>query len=780
MDNLARQQPPETVGAGNEGMQDRLEAFVSGLEREADDRVNKRNAIEQRMMEDLQQYHGKYSEKELEAFRKNKGSQVFLNLTRPKTNAMMARLWDLLFPTDDRNWGIQPTPVPEMNDEAETSLSLADDAKETLEHKRAQLEQIEASIPSAPDDATREQLEQQAQVLAGEMEEAEEIASAAQKAADDLHATLEEAKKRALLMQEEIDDQLKSSRYQAECRDMITDACKLGIGILKGPVLGEKTRQKWEAVQTTGTDGNTRTMHVLSNVKDDATPSVYRVDPWSFFPDPDAARVEDCEGIYERHIMNKSQLRRFARHPDVDAEAVRAILRAGPGQGGAPSYLSDLSALTGQKSEAPKDVFTVWEYTGPVESDDLMELALHHNDEDMLDILDEEGEIDPLKEINARIWFCQGRVLRYALHHMDSGEPIYSVFNLEEDEHGLFGFGLPYLMRDNQAILNSALRMLMDNAGLSVSPQVVINKKMVRPENGDWGLEPRKVWIREDNFEVDPNARPFEVFNIQSNQQDLAAIMDMARQGMDETASLPQIAQGEQGAGVTKTAQGMALLMNSANVVFRRTVKNFDDNVTVPTIRRFYHFNMQFSSKEAIKGDYETDARGSSVLLVREMMAQNLIMIAQMFGDHPVYGEWLKHDELLTHIFRAHMIPASDIAKSKREYEADEERKSKAPNPEAQAMQAEQQLKQEEIAVRREEIEAKREIANMDNDTKRYVADRNFDVVMERLAESMNITREQLDAKVQIENNREGAKERRLAVEVADKARTGVGAGGAV
>lgn len=329
MDNLARQQPPEAVGAGDDGLQDRLEAFVGGLEREAERRVNLRKPIETRMIEDLRQYHGKYSPEELAAFEKNSGSRVFLNLTRPKTNAMMARLWDLLFPTDDRNWGIQPTPVPEMSDEAESSLSLADDAKETLESKRAQLEQIESSIPNAPDDATRQQLEQQAQAMSAEMKQAEEIASAAQRAADDLHATLEEAKKRALLMQEEIDDQLKSSRYQAECRDMITDACKLGIGVLKGPVLGEKTRQKWEAVEATGPDGTTRTMHVLSNVKDDATPSVYRVDPWSFFPDPDSARVEDGEGIFERHIMNKSQLRRFARHPDVDEDAVRVILRAG-------------------------------------------------------------------------------------------------------------------------------------------------------------------------------------------------------------------------------------------------------------------------------------------------------------------------------------------------------------------------------------------------------------------------------------------------------------------
>ena len=151
-----------------------------------------------------------------------------------------------------------------------------------------------------------------------------------------------------------------------------------------------------------------------------------------------------------------------------------------------------------------------------------------------------------------------------------------------------------------------------------------------------------------------------------------------------------------------------------------------------------------------------------------------------MFGDHPVYGEWLKHSNLLKQIFRAHMIPADEIAKSNREYEADAEKKAQQPDPQAQAMQAELQLKQDEISVRREEIEAKREIANMDNDTKRYVADRSFDAVMERLAEGLNTTREQLDAKIQIEGNREDAKERRLAVEVAEKQRTGVSAGGAI
>jgi hypothetical protein len=41
-------------------------------------------------------------------------STVFVNITRPKTLAAESRLANMLFPTDDRNWGIKPTPDPTL------------------------------------------------------------------------------------------------------------------------------------------------------------------------------------------------------------------------------------------------------------------------------------------------------------------------------------------------------------------------------------------------------------------------------------------------------------------------------------------------------------------------------------------------------------------------------------------------------------------------------------------------------------------------------------------
>jgi len=736
---------------------ERLDALVHKMESEAKRRVDRRGSVERRWLSDLRQYHGKYDETILAEINRQSGSQVFLNLTRPKTNAMIARLSDLLFPTDDRNWGIQPTPVPEMADTAEESLSIADDAAETFGEKEKALREAEGAENEA-----------EAQAIAAEMQDIEEVKNAAQEAADDLHETLNEAKRRSNLMQEEITDQLKECKYQAEARDAIEDACKLGIGVLKGPVLNEKTRRSWQKGE-----GN---LYQLNNV-DDNRPGAQRVDPWSFFPDPEARTVEDCEGFYERHLMTKAKLRKFARRSGVNKDAVRQLLKDGANAGDTPAHVVDLNNITDQNEKIDRDTFIVWEYTGAIEAEDLELLAETFEDQVTLDELD---EADPLTEFSGKVWFCQGKLLSFALHPLDSQDPIYSVFQLERDEASLFGFGIPYLLRDPQSILNASLRMMMDNAGLGTGPQVVINQEVVKPQDGDYTLRPRKVWLR-DNAHGDANKIPFETYNIEMHQNELGAMVEMSRAMSDEVTAMPQLAQGEQGSGVTKTAQGMALLMNSANIVFRRVVKNYDDDVTVPMISRFYDWNMQFSQKDEIKGDYEVDARGSSVLLVREMQANNLMMIAERFGDHPIFGPMIKHVALLRQIFRAHMLPADEVTKTDREIERE---KKETGDPQTQALLEEQQraneLKARELDLKQSEIEMRAAISEREMHTKLQVATMERDAAMSRAAEDLNEKAGITASRERIETAKIDSSERKLATEAAMAERLGKSGGGRI
>ena len=47
---------------------------------------------------------------------RRKGSTVFPNITQPYVDAAAARVGDMLMPTDDRNFQIDPTPIPDLGE----------------------------------------------------------------------------------------------------------------------------------------------------------------------------------------------------------------------------------------------------------------------------------------------------------------------------------------------------------------------------------------------------------------------------------------------------------------------------------------------------------------------------------------------------------------------------------------------------------------------------------------------------------------------------------------
>lgn len=767
----------EADGPEQEEPSEKLAAVIGRLQSEADKRVMARQPWERQWLADLRQKHGRYAEDEevilFSDQEKQNGSRLFLNQTRPKTNSLSARLSDILFPTDDRNWALNPTPVPEMEDEASTLNSLRKDANDTMQAAKAR--ETEASLEGDSARLERAQTERaQAEKVIDEVADAEA----------ELAAVKREARRKCDLMQEEIDDQLKASKHNRESRKVIQDACDVGIGVMKGPVVGLRTKKRW--VKAENQDGS----NVISlRFEGDRTPSNQRVNYWSFFPDPDVADIEDGEGVFERHLMNSSKFRKLQRRGDIDKDALRRVLRQGPRQGNQPTYLNQLNDITGNQQVQTTDYFIVWEYSGPIDGEDIEILTEQYGVEGFEHMFTDDGEVDPLAEMQVRIWFCQGEVLAFAPHPLDSGECLYSTFRLEPDENSPWGFGIPYLMRHPQALLNAAVRMMSDNAGWAAGPQIVVNKNVVTPENGSWILEGRKLWVRRHG-DAGPNERPFETFSIDMHQAELANIMEIALQQIDDV-TIPSIAQGEQGAEVTKTAQGMAMLMNSANVVFRRWVKNFDDFVTKPTISRMYEFNMLHSEKDEIKGDYETDVRGSSVLLVREMQAQNMMMILDRYIDHPVYGPMLREREAFEHMLRAHMMPVSEMLRTKDEYDAELERRANQPSMELQAAELQMQAAELDRQIRQAEIESKERISSNEWGIRERIAMLEAETELQSLAEKLNMSMEELKAKTGIamagRDDRTAAariaaeqKDRSLATEVAMRERTGESAGGAV
>jgi hypothetical protein len=159
----------------------------------------------------------------------------------------------------------------------------------------------------------------------------------------------------------------------------------------------------------------------------------------------------------------------------------------------------------------------------------------------------------------------------------------------------------------------------------------------------------------------------FASFATPSHQVELANIFSMARQLADEETNLPLIAQGEMGPHTTKTSSGMAMLMNSSNIVLRKAVKNWDDDITRPLITRFYDWNMQFSERSDIKGDFSIEARGSGALLVREKQQENLMIYSNLSMNVPEFAKRRDWAELDREIAKSLELPYDQITLDERE-----------------------------------------------------------------------------------------------------------------
>lgn len=562
---------------------DKLQVFGSKLQTLVQEQVSKRHNIEERWVEDLRQYNGKYTP-EVEAALSNKKDQsrVFVNITRNKTNAAEARLSDMLFPTDDRNWGIKPTPVPQIADVA----------------------QMQPGTPQA----------QQARAI------------------------LQKAKKSAEEMTKEIEDQLSESNYHAKCRDMIHDACVLGTGVIKGPVVVGQVKQNWQTLE----DGVS-----ILQMAEEFRPDTQYVDPWNFYPDMSAATVDESEFFLERRHLTRKGVIDLARNEHYLVDQIRKVLKEDArSTQNTYNWQNELRAIHGLDSVTEHDKYELWEYNGPISKDEMRSAGI-------------EPDEDELVEYQGTVHFIGNHVIRVSIHPMETQDLIYRVFSWEKDPSSIFGYGVPYLMRDQQAVMNAAWRMTLDNAGVSTGPQIVVDIDAITPADGDWTITPRKVWHKKKTgIQVD---HAFQVYQINCNQADLMNIFTTARQLADEETNLPLIAQGEQSDHVTKTARGMDMLMNSANIVLRRAVKNFDDDVTRPHITGYYNWNMQFGENPAIKGDFAVDARGSGALLAREMQQERLLQFSQIAASYPDFKIRTDWDGLYKQLVKHMQISADDV-----------------------------------------------------------------------------------------------------------------------
>ena len=689
---------------------EKLQSFGSSLGGQRDEWIRSRGSygVDKRWIEDEDQYNGKDNIAKAASqmmtsveqgypvttqMAKPHRSTVFIGMTRQKTNAAEARLADILLPTDDRNWGIQPTPDPQL-------MGMSKDNKAAMD---------EQGQPVMTEDG------QPARVR------------------DVVKAVLEMANKKAEAMQTEIEDQLVECNYNGELRKMIHDAAVLGTGVVKGPIVTNRTRKAWQPM----TDSMGQTVHQIEIVQE-ISPASFRVDPRNVWPDPGCGEnIHNGKGIYEREQVTAKQIRDLAKQPGFMKDQLRKVLEEGPKQSATLREMTDED-----QRDMARLTYEMWTYWGEVDHDDLESAGVPV------------GEKDELRTISACVVMINNTVVKAFMNPLEGGDIPYDFYVWEKVAGSMWGYGIPYLMRSQQKVLNAAWRQMMDNAGVSSGPQIVIKPGAIQPADKQWQLSARKIWYATDD--IDDVRKAFSTFEFNSHQAELAGIIKMATELADAETGVPTIMQGEKGAA-PDTVGGMQMLMNSANVVLRRLVKQFDDMVTKPHIRRYYDYNMMYNEDEEIKGDFTIDARGSSALVVRDIQNQSFLNLLAA-GANPIYGMYLDTQKLFEKALQAQHIDPAEVFKPEEEIEQIKEMQKQAaaagppPDPAMAVAQVRAQAEMQKVQLQNQgdlqELQVRQAISAQEADLHIMQLEMTREIEMLKLSNSQNISLEKIKAQL--------------------------------
>lgn len=534
-------------------------------------------------------------------------STVFPNITRTYVDAAAARIADMLLPTDDRSWGLKPTPIPDLV--AITEGDIPEDIKKQLSAPTSKGLPTEADVQKAV-----QAIQQQAL------------------------AELDEAQKKAEKAEKRIEDWNIEGQWHAEIRQVIEDAARCGTGVLKGPF---PVKRKVVALIDVDAEnrpagppglldrlvggikrrfGLQQSVQKALIVQEDIKPTSKRIDFWDFYPDPACGdNIHNGAHTFERDRLTAKKLQDLKGTPGYIDAQIDACIAEGPTK----AIATEKATPDKYVGETEDKRYELWHFHGVLDRDDMAAAGC--------DCADNEHPLIP-----AMVTMVNNRVIKAALNPLDSGDFPYDVMPWQRRDGMPWGDGVARQGRTAQRIVTGATRHMMDNGGLSAGAQIVLKSGAIVPQDGEWSLTGRKVWLWGEDGDVTGSVRDaMTFFSIPSMQKELYEIIQFGMKLMEDSTGLPMLLQGQQGTA-PDTVGGMTLLNNNATAVLRRLARTFDDKVTEPHIRRYYNWLLQYGEDDE-KGDFVIDARGSSALVERDMQAQQMPQILQASGN-PLFG----------------------------------------------------------------------------------------------------------------------------------------------
>ena len=534
-----------------------------------------------------------------QTFRPN-GSRVYYGLTRSKVMSSWARIMDIINNNKGQlPWSIEPTPDPTVPIKKVVDFivdKLPDDMKAQVETQG-----VEALMDIVP----------------------KEIFDKAETA-----LVLDANKK----MRVKIEDAMVEDKTLVKVRAGLLERQITGTAVFKFGVC-ERRRTTWQ----TGTEGfefdpQTEYDPTLKN------PSIFNV--W-FDPSAqllvDNGTLQSCEYVFERYPLTHLELLSLADKPGFDDCAVRALLKEGPNSTETQSDVQ-MRGMWGGSKAGKTSQYDVYERTGFVTVKQLREGGVDcGEDADDVDIM------------NMSVWYCGNHLLKVVELPDKVTRLPYMVVPLELAPGQLYGVGIPWKMRNGQAILNSAIRLFIDCKANASGPIAFVNADMwdaseaSKDDLQPWGVVELAV----------PEGKSLRDFIMMERIPDvgdqLQGLMQLAKHQCDEESGTSSFSNASQSSALTKatggTSSGMAMILSMADLLHKMAVQNVDDFLTTPLVTMYYNWFMQFSDDEDIKGDMQVTALGTIGVMKKEIMSQRLTQLITQTSN-PVDSQIFNRQQL--------------------------------------------------------------------------------------------------------------------------------------
>ena len=522
------------------------------------------------------QYYGDIPCDIKEAF----GDMPAINLSQLKISALNAWIRDLIFGSGGIPFTIEPTPVPELNDELVEEVlgrvkeTIFGDNEEILPQSQAEMRDL----------------------IQREKKAAREAMVAA-------------AKQACALMEIEMWDQCIDGGFKKAVLKFLQDFCIYPYAVLEGPVPEIRTKFVWK--------GNSL------QPKDEVVYAVNRVSPFDFFWSPDSTNAQDGSYVIIRKRYSRQQLVKMAKMKSYIQKNVVDALEHFSDKHTNADWLSDNPEQQNSIPWDGKASLEVLKYHGAVRGSILKEYGLKGLDDSeyyeciihTLGYFTLKVVINPNPNANIR--------------------PVY-VTSYETTGNGIMGFGIAQKIRDTERAFHACLRGMIKNMEYSSGPIGEVDFARISQwiQDGELGnVEPYTI----NPVDPDPvsGGRPAYTFhNFPNNTASLSNVCQWFMSLADVVTQIPASIHGQPvGTGANRTFRGMSMLYGNALKGVQSGITNFDEDVVSPFAETLYMLNLRYNPKEEIKGDAKVVARGAGGLMEKELKKNDMIESAQIVAS---------------------------------------------------------------------------------------------------------------------------------------------------